>query len=99
MTPTLFSSSLLQHMGLGSKVMMSNTLLNKEKFPETLWDTHAPIHSKAICCIIASNLFKLEKDSVAEITVSALFLALHTPPGFATIQLNFGSIARSPWIL
>ena len=57
-----------------------------------LWYTHAPIHGKAICYRIVLNLFNFEKDSVAEVTVSALFLAVHTSARFATLQLNFGVV-------
>ena len=32
-----------------------------------LWDTHAPIHGKAICCRIALNLSRDENISVAEV--------------------------------
>ena len=32
------------------------------------------------------------KDSVAEVRVPALFLAVHTPARFATIQFNFGVV-------
>ena len=38
------------------------------------------------------NLFKAAKDSVAGVRVSALFLAVHIPARFATIQLNFGVV-------
>ena len=67
--------------------MVSNTLQSKHDL--TLWDTRAPIHGKSICCRIALNLFRAEKDSVAEVRVPALVLAVHTPARFATIQLNF----------
>ena len=33
----------------------------------TLWDTHAPIHGKAICFRIALNLSRVENISVAEV--------------------------------
>ena len=57
-----------------------------------LWDTHALIYGKAICCRIAFNVFKAEKDSVAEVMVPALFLAVHTPAHFVTVQLKFGVV-------
>ena len=40
---------------------------NKTVTLPTLWYTHAPIHGKVICCRIALNLFKVEKDSVVEV--------------------------------
>ena len=62
----------------------------------TLWYTHVPIHAidinKATCCRVALNLVELEIISVAEVTVSALFLAVHTLARFATIQFNFGVV-------
>ena len=57
-----------------------------------LWDTQAPIHGKAVCCRIALSLSRAENDSVAEVRVPALFLAVHTPARFAMIQLNFGVV-------
>ena len=65
---------------------------NKTAINPTLWDTHAPIHGKSICCRIALNLSRAEKISVAEVRAPALYLAVHTPARLATIQLNFGVV-------
>ena len=51
---------------------------------------HPPINANANCCQGALNEIGQEIVSVAEVRVSALFHAVHTPARFATTHANFG---------
>ena len=93
---SLFSSSLQKHMGVGNNVMMSNTLQQGKDPHSASGYTRTHTYDKAKCSTTSLNLFEIDLFSAVEVRLPALFLPVHTPAQFATIELNFGCIARSP---
>ena len=88
MMSSLFSCSLQQHME--GRQQWDDTKCSSTRPPSYgLWHTHAPTHAETFGCHVAFNLFKMEIVSVASVTVPAVFVAVHTPARFATVQINF----------